>query len=111
MVAPLVKRQNGFNWVDISGFPVGAVAQTNYQSKTLPLTSNTAIILASDGIVEAMNTTGEMFSFERLQQSVGAISPAASSQQILDHIWLGVKDFIQDAEPHDDMTLMVVQTG
>ena len=78
---------------------------------SVSLTGDTAIILASDGILEAKNQAGEMFGFERFQQSVQQIPAAASSQEILDHIWRDAGSYIQGAEPHDDMTLVVVQAA
>jgi len=111
MVAPLLKQRENFQWIDSYGLPIGAVAKTTYYNKTISVTPNTAIILASDGIIEAMNESGEMFGFERFQQSIRSIPSSANSQQTLDHIWQDAFNFIQDAEPHDDMTLMIVQTG
>ncbi len=110
MISPLLKQGNTFEWIDSCGLPLGSVEETAYYNKNISLSSDTAIIFASDGIIEAMNRSKEMFGFPRFQQSIRNIPPRASSQQILDHIWQDVSNFIQDAEPHDDMTLMVVQT-
>ncbi len=111
MISPLLKQQETFQWVDSYGLPIGAIARTTYYNTTVILNPNTTIILASDGMIEAMSKSEQMFGFPRFQQSIRNIPPHASSQQILERIWQDVSSFIQDAEPHDDMTLMVVQTG
>lgn len=111
MIAPLIREEkNRFTWVDVSGIPVGAIPQSSYQNTTLALVNDTTIILASDGILEAMNPAGEIYGFERFQQSAQNLVPHLSSEEILEHIWQDTANHIHDAEPHDDMTLLVIQT-
>lgn len=109
MIAPLLKTGEQVQWIDISGLPVGAIPHTTYQSTTLTLAPQTVVVLASDGILEAKNPTGELYGFERFQNSVQKLPAQGNSQAILDQIWQDTADFVQGAEPHDDMTLIVVQ--
>jgi serine phosphatase RsbU (regulator of sigma subunit) len=111
MIAPLLKQQQGFDWIDVSGFPVGAVPQSSYEDKTLSLTADMAIILTSDGIIEAKNQDGEIFGFERFLQATQQLPPLASSEEILEQIWQNVTEHTQGAEPHDDMTLVIIKTS
>ena len=109
MIAPLIKTGSQIEWVDVSGLPVGAIPHTTYHSTTLTLSPKTVVVLASDGILEAKNPAGELYGFERFQDSVRQLPPQNSSQEILEQIWQDTADFVQGAEPHDDMTLIIVQ--
>ena len=110
MIAPLIRQKQDFNWMDVSGLPIGATPGAVYTGQTISLANHSTIILASDGIIEATDQKGEMFGFERFQESAQQLSNISSSQQILEAIWDDVIRHIGDIEPHDDMTLVVIQT-
>jgi phosphoserine phosphatase RsbU/P len=50
------------------GLPLGVIANINYEQATYQLEKGQRIIFLSDGVVEATNTEGELFGFERTQQ-------------------------------------------
>jgi sigma-B regulation protein RsbU (phosphoserine phosphatase) len=70
--------------------------------------ADTAVIFTSDGIVEAQNSSGEMFGFERLESTILQIVDTKNASQIVDYIINSVKAFTDKAEQHDDMTVVVV---
>ncbi len=109
-VSPLLKRFDGtVEWLEIGGMPlgVGLGAKTGYQQITLNLSKGDFIILTSDGIVEAMNESGEMFGFERLEQVVRN-APFTSAEPLLEHLKQEVLTFTGEAEQHDDMTVVII---
>jgi serine phosphatase RsbU (regulator of sigma subunit)/CheY-like chemotaxis protein len=110
MIAPLIRQQQAFDWLDVSGLPLGATMQTSYKSSSIALATHSTIILASDGLIEAQNQAKELFGFDRFQASAQRLTDVTSSQQILDNIWNDVTEHIGDAEQNDDMTLVVIQT-
>lgn len=110
MIAPLIKQRHQYDWLDVAGLPLGAIPNVFYTGQTVSLTRRSTIILASDGLIEAQNHIGEMFGFERFRESAQGLQRVAGSQQILESIWQDVSTHIGDAEPHDDMTLVVIQT-
>ncbi|MBN1991696.1 MAG: SpoIIE family protein phosphatase [Anaerolineae bacterium] len=110
-VLPIIRRGNGaVEWVEVGGLPlgVGLGAESGYQEVTLPLAPGDLVILTSDGVIEAMNQTGEIFGFERLEQAVAA-GPALSAETMLGHLKRQVTAFVGPTEPHDDLTLVVVR--
>jgi len=111
MIAPLVQGNNNYTWLDVYGLPLGAVPEATYQSRSISLDDNTTIILSSDGIVEAQNETGALFGFERMQQSTQTLPTNATSQQILEHLWRDTSNHMRGVDPHDDMTLIVIQAN
>jgi serine phosphatase RsbU (regulator of sigma subunit) len=58
------------------------------------LTAEDVVILTSDGVVEAKTASGELFGFERLEQTI-ATGPATTPQTMLDHPMNEVASFSQ----------------
>jgi serine phosphatase RsbU (regulator of sigma subunit) len=109
--APLIKRHDGsVAWVDVGGLPLGLGlgAETGYSEVELSLAKGEFLILISDGIIEARNAEGELYGFERLEAAVAA-GPMASAEAMLQHLKIEVEAFVGSTEPHDDLTMVVVQ--
>jgi serine phosphatase RsbU (regulator of sigma subunit) len=50
------------------GLPLGVIADISYEQATHQLNRGERVIFLSDGVVEATNSDGELFGFERTQQ-------------------------------------------
>ncbi len=110
-VTPLICRTDGtVEWVEVGGLPlgVGMGARSGYTEATFSLYPGDLVIFTSDGVIEAMNAAGELFSFERLEQAV-ATGPQTSAAAMLAHLRAEVAAFTGEIEPHDDLTIVVVQ--
>jgi len=110
-IPPYLKHADGsLEWAGIGGFALGQGlgAQMGYQEISHLLSKGDMVILTSDGLVEASNTTSEMFGFERLEQAILA-GPTSSAQAMLDHLKAELAAYVGEAEPHDDITIVVVQ--
>jgi serine phosphatase RsbU (regulator of sigma subunit) len=108
MIDPLLVDKTNIYWLEVSGLPIGALPALAYVDQEVSLDSPATLILASDGIVEAMNADGELFGFERLEQVVAARKEEEDPHRLLDCIWEAVSHHVGSAEAHDDMSLMVV---
>jgi len=78
------------------------------EAQSVQLGPGDALVFYSDGLTEAMNPSLELFGEDRLQAAVAAApdEPAASLlQSILDE----VERFKAGADPHDDLTLVVLR--
>jgi serine phosphatase RsbU (regulator of sigma subunit) len=73
-----------------SRLPLGISATTEYTEATLPLECGDRLTFLSDGVVEAQNTQGELFGFERTQaisaRSAHEIASAAQAHGQQDDI-------------------------
>jgi len=110
-IPPIIKRVDGsLAWVESGGLPlgIGLGAETGYQEHSLTLWPGDLIILTSDGLVEAVNADQEMFGFERFEQLIGQLS-AGPAESALAQIQEAVAAFVQDTNPHDDMTIVVIR--
>jgi hypothetical protein len=50
------------------GLPLGVIADSHYEQATFLLNRGDRLVFLSDGVVEAQNSEGELFGFERTQQ-------------------------------------------
>jgi len=80
------------------------------EEDTRQLLPGDVVVLYTDGITEAMDRTGELF-------GDAALARVLSSQHTLDapgireRVLREVRAFVGDAEPHDDMTMVVLKIG
>jgi serine phosphatase RsbU (regulator of sigma subunit) len=110
MISPIVATEAGCHFLSTSGFPLGApLNDPTYVEEKIWLSPGTAVIFTSDGIVEAGNEVGELFSFERLEATVNEIIHTHDAELIAEHIIYKAQAFMNEAkEQHDDMTVVVV---
>ncbi|MDM8530996.1 SpoIIE family protein phosphatase [Anaerolineales bacterium HSG25] len=110
-IPPYIRRPNDLDeWPDIGGFALGQGLSTGlgYQQIKRQLSQGDLIVLTSDGVVEANNPADEMLGFERLEQLMSH-GPTDSAKAMLDYLDAELKAFVQMAEPHDDITIVVIQ--
>ena len=79
----LAPYHNGREVAVESGLPLGVSITAEYTEAVLPLASGDHLTFLSDGVVEAQNTQGELYGFERTEaisgQSAHEIASAAKS--------------------------------
>jgi sigma-B regulation protein RsbU (phosphoserine phosphatase) len=114
MVAPLLvpgaehgERRPCF--IEVGGLPLGTALADLYRDVMVPLGPGDTLLFLSDGIVEAHNSAGELFGFERLEGLVAGLPPAISVADLVQRILDAVLAFVGDAEQHDDITLIAVR--
>jgi serine phosphatase RsbU (regulator of sigma subunit) len=72
------------------------------------LSPGDAVVLYTDGVTEAMNEEGELFSDEVLARVVQG-QQAHDAAEIRERVVREVRAFVGEAEPHDDMTMIVLK--
>jgi sigma-B regulation protein RsbU (phosphoserine phosphatase) len=81
-----------------------------YSEHTLKMQPGDIVVLASDGILESMNSAGELFGLERLAEVLRGFGPNASAAKISGAILAATDTFSgNSSEPHDDRTLLVLR--
>lgn len=73
-----------------------------------PIRPGDVVVLYTDGITEAMNLEGDLFGDTALAQVVTA-HQSLDAAGIRERILRDVRAFVGDAEPHDDMTMVVLK--
>jgi sigma-B regulation protein RsbU (phosphoserine phosphatase) len=109
-IPPYIRRGDKLEQPVIGGFALGQGlgSELGYQEISLDLSERDIIILVSDGVVEATNSSGEMFGFERLNEAL-VTGPQTSAAAMLNHLKVTLSTFVGETEPHDDMTIIVAQ--
>jgi serine phosphatase RsbU (regulator of sigma subunit) len=91
------------------GGPVlGLIPFAGYQQASVPYQENDLLVMYSDGVVEAANAKGEEFGEQRLRQVIEEHAGSAP-ETLRESILNAVRQFVGNAAPHDDLTLMVVR--
>lgn len=90
-----------------TNLPIGVVDGFDYAQLITLITPGTQILLYTDGVTEAENSTKELFGDERLLHALSSheATPQANIQAVLKH----VTDFVRDEEQSDDITLLCIQ--
>ena len=65
--------------------------------------------MCSDGIIEASNTGGELFGFERLAELLKTgCERGLGAQDLIDFVFAAVGSHSRDVEQEDDQTMVVL---
>ena len=96
------------------GMALGLAINTNlkisFEPEWLPMDPGDVALLYSDGLTEATNGSGEAFGEERVMDALRISATAdAGAAAIRGTIMKALADFVGDAEPHDDITVVVVK--
>ncbi len=105
---PILLRQGKISRLNVDGLVVGAFSFATYEESALHLESGDVLVLYTDGITEPENEYGEEFGEERLQALLLAHGEK-DARELADILVEAVRDWVGDAEPFDDITLLIVK--
>ena len=88
--------------------PVGVLDFNLCADHTLQMQPGDVLCVTSDGLNEAKDTSGELFSTERLLQSIELHAPG-SARDIVERVMGDVHAFSGSAEQSDDQTMLVIK--
>jgi serine phosphatase RsbU (regulator of sigma subunit) len=107
--SPLLLRNGEVSELYHDGsFPVGLIAEADYESARLQLEPEDTLVLFSDGVTEAENVKHDLFEVSGLSHALAGMQnvPVEVLQEsVLD----AVSDFTRGASQSDDITLLVVR--
>jgi sigma-B regulation protein RsbU (phosphoserine phosphatase) len=110
-VTPAIRRAAGATeWLDVAGLPLGVElsATSIYHEAVITIAPGDVVVFISDGVIEAASTGGEIFGFDRLIDAI-ATGPTATAEAMLTHLQHKVTTFLDQADPHDDITIAVLR--
>lgn len=91
-----------------SGLPLGAFPQAGYDQCELRLSPGDAVVMFSDGVVEAETPGGEAFDLDRLRKVLSA-AVDCSAFEMVSRIRTALQHHQEDVRPMDDQTLLVLR--
>jgi phosphoserine phosphatase RsbU/P len=108
--APILRRANGaLEKLETGGLPLGIKVDAAYETASLELRPGDALILFTDGVIEAFNASGEEFGNERWLQAVRGL-PDWNGHLCLKYLMERVDQFVGATRQADDITCMVFRS-
>ena len=108
---PLIRR-NGKNFEPLPmelNFVLGGWEDWQYIQQEIQLAQGDTIFLYTDGVTEAVNSAGKMYSFEYLQQFLNELDKNSAAEKILEEVHKSLQNFSKGAEQADDITMLAVK--
>lgn len=107
--APLLVRDRTVKGLPLeTGSAVGLDAEAVFPAQECLLQAGDVLALFTDGITEAMNSQGDLFTEERLTQAL-LDCPSADPAQVVFHLQEAHRRFVQEAPQSDDLTLLAMR--
>jgi serine phosphatase RsbU (regulator of sigma subunit) len=106
--ALLVSRDGRVTELRPTGPALGMIPDVRFTAAQAKLEPGQTLLAFTDGLVEGRSPTGEGFGGDRLREVVRAHS-AESAAELMQGIVESLKAFARQAEPHDDLTMLVAQ--
>lgn len=107
---PLLVKQNGaVKWLPRSGALVaGAMPEVQYKREKLLLTPGESLYMYTDGVSEAMNPAGDLYSEPRLEKTLSELA-GEDVTDIIHKVTDSVHQFADGASQSDDITMMMIR--
>ena len=87
--------------------PVGIMEDFDYEMQTLTMKSGSTIFLYTDGLTEARNADRKLMGREKVLQMITAVG-TADPKQLVEMCIAQWREYIDETEQSDDMTLLAV---
>ncbi len=91
----------------LPAFPIGLIEQKEYPSREFSFAPGDRIVFFTDGIPEAVDSGGEPFGYERLEELLARES-SRTGDELLRAILEAVSAHVKDAPLEDDRTLLLL---
>jgi phosphoserine phosphatase RsbU/P len=106
--SPVVRRRDGRLEEPAAGsLPIGARERNEPAAGEVTLAAGDVVVLATDGLFEALGPEQQTFGWERLRQLIA--EPAVSATGLHERLREAVDRHAGDAAPSDDRTIVVFQ--
>jgi len=102
------KREAQIERLPASGVPFGISPDAAYETATVELGPRDALVLFTDGVVEAFNGKGQEFTDARLVDEVRRL-PDWDAQRSLQFLMQRVDEFVGATKQSDDITCLVLR--
>jgi serine phosphatase RsbU (regulator of sigma subunit) len=89
--------------------PIGLFVDMTYQELQLTVSRGCAIVVYSDGLVDALNSRGEEFGEERLADCCRSLPKGATAREICASLSQCVAEWSAGVEQFDDTTILVLR--
>lgn len=107
---PVILRKDSPRiFLEKGGTILGILEDTDFEQSEVMLHAGDIAILYTDGVNEAQNPLGQLFGEERIYEAVEALPRDLCARDVADRLLESLAEFLEGAEPQDDVTLMVLR--
>lgn len=99
-------KDQTFEEHDTDGMPLGIIAETPYNDKTISVSPGDILVLYTDGISEAMNKQRFQYGLDRMKECIQR-NADKTTKEITETLYAEIKVFVDSAPQHDDETLFI----
>jgi sigma-B regulation protein RsbU (phosphoserine phosphatase) len=104
---PILRHANGaLEKLEVGGLPLGIEPGAAYDTAAIDLRPGDALILYTDGVVEAFDEKGDLFGDERWLNAIRAL-PDWNAEESLQFLMKNVDDYVGFTRQSDDITCLV----
>jgi sigma-B regulation protein RsbU (phosphoserine phosphatase) len=104
---PLIRRKGSFEFLPMANSPMlGVMEGMEFPAERLVLSPGDMLFLYTDGVTEAMNDKREIFTEERLKETVSVQPQERTAAEILAAVRDAVERHADGADPSDDVTML-----
>jgi serine phosphatase RsbU (regulator of sigma subunit) len=108
MISPLLVTAHGSRFIEVGGLPLGSFVGALYHEEVVSYDPGDALLLVSDGVVEAHDADNQLFGFERLEETIAQARPG-DVRELVELVLERVQEHMGDTEQHDDITIVAVR--
>jgi serine phosphatase RsbU (regulator of sigma subunit) len=106
----LIKNQGHIERIEGSGGPpLGVMDDFNYPYKKVQLSVGDTLLFVTDGVYEAMNSKDELYGTDRITVLLERVASDSTLNRLSEELREDLRIFVGEAEPSDDITLLVLQ--
>jgi sigma-B regulation protein RsbU (phosphoserine phosphatase) len=108
---PILRRSNGeVERLDVGGLPLGIQPEATYQFASVELAPGDWLVIFTDGVVEAVNSSDEDYGEPRLLNTIQA-GAATTPADLLKRLMADLDLFVGNTPQHDDVTCMLLKAA
>ena len=106
---PYRRHSDGVSELRATGMPLGMMPESSYEEREVTLAPGESVLFYSDGLVEAHNTTHEMFDYSRLSALIEA---HLGGPALIEFLLSELATFTGEHwEQEDDLTMVTLSRG
>jgi hypothetical protein len=105
---PIVLRGERLEELPTGSMALGMLPEATFSEQCVELADGDTLVVFSDGLTEATNDQEDFFGEERLRAQLEQLA-RTSAKNIGTRLVAAVDEFVGDARPHDDLSLIVLR--
>jgi sigma-B regulation protein RsbU (phosphoserine phosphatase) len=94
---------------ELNGPAIGVLGDIIYTEQELELNPGQTLFIYSDGVTEAINSTGEFYTDKRLKNQIRSCKNALNPETLIDEVFSSVMEFEQGKDQSDDITIVALK--